>query len=138
MDALSFDRADFLATITKRAGERTANLMPMLRVAQAVGPVMKALQTGNDVWDRYLTHLAGYIAQANEAKATAQAKLADPNVWDTNMLTKLKSDILVCEAMTEAWTLAMNLPKALIEGSELASQEIARFNNAKPATAPGA
>ena len=133
---MSFDRAQFQAALAQRAGERTGNLMPMLRVAAAVGPVMQRLLTGTDAWDRYLSHLQGYIDQALQAKAAAQAKLADPAVWRGNDLMKLKSDVIVADAMIEAWTLAMNLPRALIEGGELARAQIARFEHASPAPAP--
>ncbi len=128
---MPFDKAEFLSTVAKRAGERSANLMPALRVALAVGPVMKELQTGNDAWDRYLSHLQGYIDKATEARTLVQRKLADPNVWDANALTKLKSDIMVCEAMIEAWGAAMTLPKALLAGAEVAQAQITRFENAK-------
>ncbi len=135
---MSFDKQDFLATVARRAEQRGSNMMPMLRVAAAVGPVMQSLLTGNPAWDRYLTHLQGLIDQAKAARAKALDGIAGPDSWDGTKLMKLKSDILVADAMIEAWTVAMNLPKALIEGSEMAAQEITRIEQHAPAAADGA
>lgn len=124
---MSFDRKEFLDTVTQRSQERTSNLMPLLRQAQAVAPVMEKLLTGTD-WDRYLSYLQNLINLARAAKESAQDKLgSDPNVWDVNSLTKLKSDILVADGMIKAWTLAMELPKALIAGAEEAGKIISRY-----------
>jgi hypothetical protein len=126
---VSYDRKEFLDTVSKKAQERTANVMPLLRAVQAVAPVMEKLLTDTH-WDHYLAYLQGYVNQAKAAKENAQAKLSDPAVWDTGQLTKLKSDIIVADAMIEAWTTAMQLPKALISGAEEANKTIARFENA--------
>ena len=123
---MSFDKKDFLDSVSQKAKERTANVMPLLRAVQAVAPVMEKLMTDTH-WDRYLAYLQGYVNQARAAKENAQAKLSDPAVWDTGQLTKLKSDIIVADAMIEAWTTAMQLPKALISGAEEANKTIARF-----------
>jgi hypothetical protein len=123
---VSFDRDQFLETITKRAGEHTSSLMPLLRQAQSVAPVMERLVTNTD-WDKYLQYLQSYINQAERAKANAQRKLGDPSVWEASLLTKLKSDILIADAMIEAWTMSMELPKALIAGADEAGKIIARF-----------
>lgn len=132
---MSFDRTEFLETLTKRANERTSSLMPLLRQAQSVAPVMDRLVTNTD-WDKYLQYLQSYINQAERAKANAQHKLGDPSVWDSSLLAKLKSDILVADAMIEAWTAAMELPKALIAGADEAGKIIMRFENAAPADNP--
>ena len=124
---MSFDKADFLATVSKRSQERQAANMPLLRAAIAVAPIMEKLITGSETWDKYLQYLQAYIQQAETSKANAQAKMSDPAVWDSGLLTKLKSDILVAEAYIDAWKLAMQLPKALIKGGEEAQTPIARF-----------
>lgn len=133
---MSFDRDQFLETVTKKAQERTSGLMPLLRQAQSVAPVMERLITHTD-WDKYLQYLQSYINQAERAKANAQRRMGDPSVWDTSLLAKLKSDILVADAMIEAWTAAMELPKALIAGADEAGKIIARFEeNAASADNP--
>ena len=132
---MAFDRNEFLANVTERAQERNAALMPALRQLQAVAPVMQTLLTGSDAWDRYLTYLQGYIEQAGAAKVRAQAKMSDPMVWDAHDLTKLKSDILIADAMIDAWKAAIELPRSLINGATEASKTISRFEEAKNETA---
>lgn len=124
---MSFEKAEFLANVASRVQERNSALMPALRQLQAVAPVMEKLMTGSDSWDRYLQYLQGYIEQADQAKIRAQTKMGDPRVWDSGDLMKLKSDILIADAMAEAWTVAIELPKALIAGANEASLTIARF-----------
>ncbi len=128
---MSFDKSEFLETVTQRANERTSSLMPLLRQAQSVAPVMDRLVTNTD-WDKYLQYLQSYVNQAGRAKANAQDKLGDPSVWDASLLVKLKSDILIADAMIEAWTAAMELPKALIAGADEAGKIIARFETNAP------
>lgn len=130
---MSFNREEFLETVTKKAQERTSGLMPLLRQAQSVSPVMERLVTNTD-WDKYLQYIQSYINQAERAKVSAQRKIGDPNVWDASLLAKLKSDILVADAMIEAWTAAMELPKALIAGADEAGKIIARFEDKDEAT----
>ena len=134
---MSYDRDEFLATVTKRAGERTANMMPLLRAAQAVAPIMEKLTTGNAPWDRYLQHLQAYVEQAQAAKANAQAKQSDPAIWDPNVLAKLKGDIIAADAMIEAWVTAMQLPRMLIQGGDEATAQIARFQEKERENATG-
>lgn len=132
---MPFDKSQFLATVAERAQERNASLMPVLRQLQAVAPVMQSLLTGSDAWDRYLTYLQGYIEQASAAKIRAQSKMSDPMVWDAHDLTKLKSDILIADAMIDAWRAAIELPKSLINGATEAGKTIARFEESKNETA---
>ena len=115
---MSFDKKEFLETVAKRSQERNSGNMPLFRAAVAVAPIMEKLMTGSDVWDRYLQHLQAYINQAETSKLNAQAKISDPAIWDAGALAKLKSDILIAEAMIQAWRVAMQLPKALIQGGE--------------------
>ena len=120
-----FNREEFLATVAKRVGERQSNIMPLLRAAQAVAPIMEKLTTGNVEWDRYLQYVQGYIEQARAAKANAQAKIGEAG--ETKALHKLRTDIITADAMIEAWTTAINLPAILIHGGEQATVEILRF-----------
>lgn len=132
---MSFDRDQFLATVSQKAQERNAALMPALRQLQAVAPVMEKLLTGSDTWDRYLTYLQGYIEQAETAKARALAKITSPEAADPLVLAKLRVDILTADAMISAWNASMSLPHILIGGAGEASKTIFRFEEAKNATA---
>lgn len=128
---MSFDKPEFLATIAKRAGDRQANIMPLLRAAQAVAPIMEKLATGDANWDRYLQYLQGYVGQARAAKLNAQEKIGNPKAIDPLVLAQLRVDIIVADAMVEAWTVAMQLPNILIRGGEEATATIIRFQENK-------
>lgn len=124
---MAYDRKEFLTSVAERAKERQAGLLPVLRQLQAVAPVMERLMTGTDAWDRYLTYLQGYIEQAQAAKARAQSMIGSPEAGDPQMLAKLRVDIIVADAMSQAWQAAIELPAALINGATEASKTIARF-----------
>lgn len=128
---MAFDRKEFLDTISERAQERNAAMMPALRQLQAVAPVMQSLLTGSDAWDRYLTYLQGYIEQAEDAKARAQSKITSPEAADPMVLAKLRVDILTAESMVEAWEAAINLPHVLISGASEAAKTIAKIGEEK-------
>ena len=99
---------------------------------------MAKLTTGSEEWNRYLSYLQGQIETTRGRKADALSKMADPAVWDTQVLTKLKSDILQADAMIAAWEWAMELPKALADGGAEATEflnKLERENDAeKPAS----
>ncbi len=124
---MSFDRADFKATVADRTQQRERELMPLIRVLQSAAPVMTELMTGLDAWNRYLAILSGFAERLQIGKATAAAKLADPGIWEPSQLTKLKSDILTADAMIDVLQTAMQLPKALIEGGEAAAKIVKNF-----------
>lgn len=124
---MSYDRAQFLATVANKAQGRQSDILPVYRMVQAVGVVMQKLTTASSEWNRYLQLLQGQIERAEAAKITAQSKMNDPAVWDSQALAKLKSDILMTDAMILAWRLAMELPKAIIEGGGKAQEIIDRF-----------
>lgn len=132
---MAYDRKEFLAKVTERAQERNAGMLPVLRQLQAVAPVMQKLLTGSDTWDRYLTYLQGFIEQAQAAKTRAQALIGGPEASDPQVLARLRVDIIVADAMTEAWQLAIELPKGLIDGATEASKIITRFEKNDEQTA---
>ena len=117
---MPFERKEFLDSVAEKMKQRGATSIPALRALQAVGVVMAKLTTHSEEWNRYLSHLQGWVERTREAKAAAHARLADPAVWEPHQLAKLKSDILQADARIEAWELAMQLPKLLTEGGEQA------------------
>lgn len=124
---MAFDRKQFLDNLAETRRKREAGMLPALQAAQAVAPVMEKLMTGDPNWDRYLQHVQELRNQAVAAKARAEAKQRDPLIWDHETMSRLKSDIISAEAYIEAFTLCMELPKALIENAEIAKQTIARL-----------
>ena len=132
---MTFDRKDFEDLSAHRKVNRELELMPLHRMLQAAAPIMASMVTGSDAWDKYLAILQGFVDQAKNSKLNAESRLAAPDVWEHGQLMKLKADILTCNAMIEAWTVAMQLPKALIEGGEIANTIVAQFEAKHASTA---
>ena len=128
------DIRDFQKRQSEGQADRTRELLPMLRVMQAAAPVMEALITGSDVWNRYLGYLQAQFDQATTRKRYAQDRLADPLVLAHEDLLKLKNDILVADAILATLKFAMELPKAIIEDGYKVTDIIAQFDkkNEKP------
>lgn len=119
---MSYDKGEFLAKVKEKAEQRQSQMIPAVRALQAVGVIMAKVTTGSDDWNRYLSFLQGQIDKTRGRRDAAQAKLNDPAIWDGQQMTKLKSDILQADAMIAAWEFAMQLPKALIDGGEEATE----------------
>ncbi len=135
---MSYDRAQVREAAERRDIARTREALPQLRAMQAQAPLMAALVTGNDAWDRYHSFLQDLTNKAKAQKEAAHAKLADPGIWDPQQLSKLKSDILQADAMVQAWELAMQLPRALIEDGQKAGDLIVEFEKKhETSAAPG-
>ena len=69
------------------------------------------------------------------AKVRAQSKVGGPEASDPLVLARLRVDIIVADAMAEAWQAAIELPRSLINGAADASKTISRFEDAKNETA---
>ena len=121
------DIRDFMKVqeMQRKGGLREA--LPMLRVMQAAAPVMEALVTGSDAWNRYLGYLQAQFDQAASRKHYAQDRLADPLVLAHEDLLKLKNDIVVADAILATLKFAMELPKAIIEDGHKVSEIISEF-----------
>ena len=128
---MSYDRAEFKATLADKAKQRQNATLPAMRALQVAGVIMAKLTTGSEEWNRYLSYLQGQIEKTRSRKADAQAKMADPTVWDTQALTKLKSDIIQADAMIAAWEWAMELPKALVDGGAEATEFLNKLDKEK-------
>jgi len=119
---MTYDRAEFKATLADKAKKRQSETLPAMRALQVAGVIMAKLTTGSEEWNRYLSYLQGQIEKTRGRRADALSKMADPAVWDTQTLTKLKSDILQADSMIAAWEWAMELPKALVDGGAEATE----------------
>ena len=107
--------------------DRARQMIPLLRVIEAAAPVMQSVMTTSDHWNRYLTFLQGFVEKTKARKLAAELRLADPAVWDPESLMKLKGDILAAGAMIEAWEVAIQLPRAIIDGGAEAEKMIKEF-----------
>ena len=119
---MAFDRKDYVVNKPDRAGQ----MMPLVRLVAGAAPVMNAL-THDENWNRYLTYLQGMIERFTSSRDLAKAKLSDSVTWKHEELLKLKSDALVADAMIQAWQLAMDIPKAIMDGSQEAQRVIQEF-----------
>jgi hypothetical protein len=123
---MAFDRDEFTATNADKVHQRQVEFLPMARILAGASPVMRGL-TGNPNWDRYLSYLQGFIERTNIMLSNARSKLSDPAVWEHKDLLKLKSDILVAEAIVQTFTLCISLPKAIVDGAEEAQKLVTEF-----------
>lgn len=121
------DRKEFHKKTEQHALERQQQMMPMVRMLAGAAPVMQAMMTESDAWNRYLAILQGFLETIKKSRAMAQDRLSDPTVWEPYQLVKLKSDVLQATAMIEALETAIQLPKALLEGGEAAKEIISKF-----------
>ncbi len=123
---MAFDRSEFAATVAEKQHERNAQMLPMARILTGAAPIMERVTKSED-WNRYLTFLQGFLERLTKQKDIATAKLADPAVWNTEDLLKLKSDILIAQTGMDWLNLAISLPKAIMEGADNATTLIAQF-----------
>jgi hypothetical protein len=130
---MTYDRDEFRAKAEEKSVRRQVEFLPMAKIIASASPVMQGV-TGDQNWDRYLSYLQGFIDRTRNQVSIAQTKMADPGVWEHKDLLKLKADILVGEAMVQALTLAITLPKAIMEGSEEAKKLIDDFEKRHEST----
>lgn len=125
---MSFDRQDYKASQADKTHERNAQMLPMARILAGAAPIMDRMTNSED-WNRYLSYLQGFMERLTKQREIALSKLADPALWNTESLLKLKSDILVANTGIEWLNLAISLPKAIMEGAEKANSLIADFES---------
>jgi hypothetical protein len=132
------DRKDFAPLLEKRHGEANARLLPLARLVQGAAVVADKLKRTEE-WERYCTYLQGMANKMVGARDTARAKMNDPTVLAHADLLKLKFDAAEADAMVRAWTMAIELPAAILAGGEEADKFIQEFDkknettgNAKP------
>lgn len=123
---MTFDRREFTDSIEKRHEARRAELMPMVRLVAGAAPVMDKVLRSDD-WGRFQTYIQGLIESWRKQGDAAKAKLADPGIWAAEDLLKLKGDVIAAEATVAAFTLAVELPAALVKGAEEAQAVINKF-----------
>ena len=132
---MPFDLSDHKQAVAERKDRALREAMPQLRMVQAVAPVMQAMLTTSDHWNRYLTFLQGQVDRIKLLKDTAHARLAGHMVWDYADLVKLKSDVLRADCMIETLMFCMNLPKAIIDDGHKVDAIISKFEGQDEAPA---
>ena len=124
---MTFDRDQFDKATDARKNGRTREIMPLLRAVEAAAPVMQKMMTESDNWNRYLTYLQGFIEKARQRKAMTFAQIDNPSILDDKDLRRLKNDLVIAQSMIDAWTLAVELPKAIIDNGAEAQAIIDKF-----------
>ena len=127
---MAFDRNDFNAGIKERAHARASELMPLVRLIAGAVPLMEALVTKDEHWNRYLQYLNGLVGHWQVKRDEAAARLINGSTWNHEDLLKLKSDILVADAMIAAWKIAMDLPKTIVGCKDQAQNVINELGDA--------
>lgn len=130
------DRNDIAATLKAKHDRRAQEIMPMVRMVAGAAPVMARLMTQDENWNRYVTYLQGMVERTAAARDAARAKLNDPNVLEHAAMLKLKFDAAEADAMVRAWQLAIEIPRAVLEGGEEAEKIIANFEKKNEAQTP--
>jgi len=129
-----YDRKDYDELNAQKADARVRDMMPHLRMVQAVAPVMQKMLTSFDHWNKYLEFLQAQVNRLAALKDHALAQLANPFIWEYEAMAKLKGDVLRAQAMIDALTLAMTLPRAIIDDAEKVQEIISKFEGQDEAT----
>jgi hypothetical protein len=126
---MSYDRDQFLAVVSKKRDELMRASLPQAREMHAAA-VSMSLLTNDPQWDRYNSLLQGMRDRVQARKEEAERKQADPTVWASEALFKLKSDVLCADYALGVLDTILALPKALHEGGEKAQEIIHKFEGA--------
>jgi hypothetical protein len=118
------DRGDVAATLEQRHTRKQAEMMPLIKLVAGAAPVMAKLVVDEN-WGRYQAYLQGLVEQWKKQRDAAKDKLG--MVLEGEELRKLNADVLQANASIAAWELAIQLPAAIVQGSEEARKIIAEF-----------
>ena len=127
-----FDRSDFAALTDAKKHKRMEGQIPALRALMAVAPKMEQL-THDERWDTYCSYLAGIKEKLQAAKLGAQNRLNSPAVVNNDEMMAQKITLLVNEAQIQMIDLALDLPKAMMDGADGAKELLAKWDTEKAA-----
>ena len=128
---MSFDRAEFKQFSEDQNAGRVKSQIPHLRALMAVAPRMEAL-THDEKWDTYCAYLTGIKEKLEAAKNGAQVRLNSPAVVNNDEMMTQKIALLVNEAQIQMIDLALDLPKALLDGADGATRLIEKWDRDHP------
>ncbi len=117
---MAFNRDEYRASIAEAETQRSADSVRDLKRHARASLEAQAV-TGDPHWDYYLSHLQAAIETTDAQIAHLTASLCDDTVVDHNQLMTLKLALAECKGMANAWKVARNLPKDLIENGEKAT-----------------
>ena len=127
---MPYDRSEHAVGVKERQHARANELMPLVRLIAGASPLMERLTTKDEHWNRYLQYLNGLIDKWVVTRDAAAAKLINGSTWNHEEMLKLKSDVMVADAMIAAWKIAMDLPKTIVGCKEQAQEVINKLGDA--------
>ncbi len=132
---MTYDRDDFQRLSEKKQHDAVVREIGTLRQIQTAAPDMQVL-TNSDEWNRYLSYLQEQLARIKAAREAAAVRQLSPMLWDAAQLTKVKSELLVSDAIIETFYFCMRLPKAILDDNEQVSKIIKQFEEKNASTTP--
>jgi hypothetical protein len=126
---MAYDRSDHLAVVRDRQHEKAREIMPLVRLVAGASAAMTAVTT-DDNWNRYLSFLQGISDSFTKALESARTKLGSGSLT-AEALQKLNCDAMVAKATIDAFRLAIDLPRAIMEGKGEADRLVKEFERAE-------
>jgi len=116
---MGFDREEYRQQIAGKAKERiTADAKNLHMIERAALDAVAV--TSDPHWDLYLSYLQNAIEETKGQKARLMEKLGDSRVVESAEIMHLKLHIAECTGMLNAWIVARDLPKELMENGDKA------------------
>lgn len=123
---MSFDRGQVESYVKDKHRDKQQSFVPVARLLQGAAPVMDRLVRSQE-WDRYVTFLQGVIERYKVQREAAMKKLADPSIMKDEDVRKLRQDIFIADVTMESLRFAVELPAAILKGSDEATQFVTAF-----------
>lgn len=117
---MSFDRGQVENFVKDKHREKRESFVPVARLLQGAAPVMDKLVRSPE-WDRYVPLLQGVIERYKVQREAALKKLADPSITKDEDVRKLRQDIFTADVTMDTLKFAVELPAAILQGSEQAA-----------------
>jgi hypothetical protein len=123
---MSFERGQVESLLKGKHREMQQSFVPVARLLQGAAPVTDKLVRSSE-WDRYVTILQGVIDRYKVQRTTAEKKLADPSITKDEDVRKLRHDIFIADVTMDTLRFAIELPAAILQGSDEATRFATEF-----------
>ena len=123
---MTYERSEIQAALKKRdqklAGE--ANYRHLTLVAQSAVPAQ--LLMADQHWSIYQQQIQSAIDAMDDNIERLKTKLCSPSLVNVDEIALTKNALLEACATSQAWRVALALPKQIIDNAELASEALAK------------
>ncbi len=123
---MSFNRDEVERFVKDKHREKRESFVPVARLLQGAAPVMDKLVRSPE-WERYVTSLQGVIERYRAQREAALKKLTDPIITEDKDIRKLRQDIFIADVTMDTLRFAIELPAAILQGSEAATDFVSKF-----------